>query len=137
MVRTLEFFRRLPYRRSCERVTDEAGAYYVCAYPELSGLMADGSTRAEAFHNGETAFDDYIRARLAWGDEIPVPAAVKGKLDALVVSMGLEPVYIGPLTSEPDREFAAQERFVTPEPAPSSASASQYLRSQKELEPAA
>lgn len=137
MVRTLEFFRRLPYRRYCERVTDEAGAYYVCTYPELSGLMADGSTRAEAFHNGEIAFDDYIRARLDWGDEIPVPAAVKGKLDALAESMEQVPYYIGPLTGEPDRDFAAQERFVTPELGPSSASSAQYLRAQKELEPAA
>lgn len=77
MDRTLDFYRRQPYRRVIERVTESDGTYFICTYPELPGLMADGGSRSEAFHNAEEAFDDYIAARLNWNEDIPLPAAVR------------------------------------------------------------
>lgn len=70
---TLDDYRALPYRPTCERVNDESGTYFVCQYPDLPGLSADGVTRAEAVHNGQLAFDDFIRALLEWGETIPLP----------------------------------------------------------------
>lgn len=67
-------YQRLPYARTTERVDDEDGAYYVCRYPDLPGLSADGATQHEATWNAERAFDDYILARLHFGDPIPEPA---------------------------------------------------------------
>jgi predicted RNase H-like HicB family nuclease len=69
-------YRALPYRRVVERIEDSpAEVYYVCRYPELPGLMADGLTALEAQRNGAAAFDDYIRAQLHWGLPIPEPEA--------------------------------------------------------------
>ena len=66
-------YRRLPYTRTTERVDDEDGVYYVCRYPDLPGLSADGLTPHEAKRNAELAFDDYILARLHFNDPIPEP----------------------------------------------------------------
>lgn len=77
MDRTIDFYRRQPYQRAIERVTEPDGTYFICTYPELPGLLADGASRSEAFHNAEEAFDDYIAARLNWNEDIPLPAAVR------------------------------------------------------------
>lgn len=66
-------YRLLPYRRVIERVSDESGTYYVCSYPALPGLFADGETPAHARRNAALAFDDYISAQLEWGVDIPRP----------------------------------------------------------------
>ncbi len=74
----LERYRALPYKRRVDRVTDEKeGTYFLCSYPELPGLAADGETRAEAVKNAQEAFDDYVLARLHWGDPIPEPEEAK------------------------------------------------------------
>src|SRR3989304_8242709 len=70
---SLEYYRALPYCRVVERVSGDEGLYYVCRFPELQGLAADGSTPVEAVKNAADAFDDYITALLAWGHEIPLP----------------------------------------------------------------
>ena len=69
----LKKYKVLPYKRRIEKVTDQEGTYFICRYPELPGLMADGETRAEAIKNAQDAFDDYIAARLHWGEVIPEP----------------------------------------------------------------
>lgn len=69
----LSRYRRLPYKRRLDKETDEEGTYFVCRYPELPGLFADGKTRSEAIRNADEAFDDYILARLSFEDPIPKP----------------------------------------------------------------
>ena len=73
----LKKYRVLPYKRHVEKVTDAEGTYFVCQYPELPGLAADGGTRAEAVKNAQDAFDDYISARLHWGEQIPEPQGAR------------------------------------------------------------
>ncbi|MBI4545829.1 MAG: type II toxin-antitoxin system HicB family antitoxin [Gemmatimonadetes bacterium] len=75
---TLKKYRMMPYKRRVEKVTDEReGTYFVCRYVDLPGLAADGETRAEAVKNAEAAFDDYILARLHFGDPIPEPEGAR------------------------------------------------------------
>lgn len=71
--RDLAYYRSLPYIRKVEKVRDGEDVYFVCRYPELPGLAADGDTRAEAVKNAADAFDDYIGARLHFADPIPEP----------------------------------------------------------------
>lgn len=81
--RELRRYRSLPFKREVKPVRDESGAYFVCRYPELPGLSADGVTRAEAVKNAEEAFDDYIRIRSRRGDLPPLPAGARRVLRAL------------------------------------------------------
>jgi len=71
-------YRALPYSREIERVTDDDGTYYVCRFPDLPGLVADGDTPLEAANNANQAFDDFILALLKWGHEIPEPQRIIG-----------------------------------------------------------
>lgn len=67
-------YRSLPYKRKVEKVVDpKEGTYFICRYPDLPELAADGENRAEAIKNAEEAFDDYILARLHFGEPIPEP----------------------------------------------------------------
>ena len=50
---------------------------FIAEAPELSGCMADGSTRLEALKNIETVIDEWIETAAALGREIPEP---KGRL---------------------------------------------------------
>lgn len=72
----LAALRRLPYRRTVELVTEDDGQrYYVARFPELGGgVMTDGATRAEALHNLDSLFDDFMRAMIEWGEPIRLPA---------------------------------------------------------------
>lgn len=80
----LASYRILPYRRTVERIIDEDGTYFVCRYPELPGLSADGMSPAEARRNAALAFDDYILAQLEWGLEIPRPTGADRVVNALI-----------------------------------------------------
>lgn len=107
----LEHYRSLPYKRRVERIVDEVeGTYYVCSYAELPGLLADGETRAEAIKNGDEAFDDYIEARLHFGDLIPEPAGADRVARAMAVSERIaatasEGIQLGELVVEIKKAF--------------------------------
>ncbi len=76
MADDLQFYRALPYKRVLSRVSDESGDYWVCRFPEIPGLFAEGDTRPAAVHNAFEAFDDTISVLLEIGHEVPMPRRV-------------------------------------------------------------
>lgn len=74
-IRTVEFYKRLPYTLRTEPVRDSNGEnYWTAEYLELRGCKTDGKTEAEAVANVQELFDDYISMRIESGAEIPEPA---------------------------------------------------------------
>jgi predicted RNase H-like HicB family nuclease len=102
----LRLYRTLPYRRELERVIDdEDGTFYICRYPELPGVVADGATAAEARRLADMAFDNYILAQIEWGFSIPKPPGAERveeaqrQLDAARAAMSTKEVEPLPATS--------------------------------------
>ena len=79
MALQLRDYRRLPYLRTVTMVSDESGDYWVCGFPEIPGLFADGDSRQDAVNNAFSAFDDMIEALIEVGREIPLPARVAAR----------------------------------------------------------
>ena len=76
--KTLDFYRQQPYRRIISRVEETDGSvYFVVTCADLPGFMAHGSSPIEANISADGAFDDYIEARLEWGDPVPTPSVVR------------------------------------------------------------
>ena len=74
MMKTLEYYRLLPYRIYVEPRMDSDGTYYwIAEYPDLRGCKTEGVTRAAAVANVQQLFDEYIAARLEVTENIPEP----------------------------------------------------------------
>jgi len=72
--RTLEDYKRLPYKLYLEPVSDSDGSnYWTAEYIELRGCKTEGTTEADAVANLQELFDDYIIAKIESDAEIPVP----------------------------------------------------------------
>jgi predicted RNase H-like HicB family nuclease len=85
-VRKLEYYRLLPYTRLAEPVEEDGGQrYWVASVAELPGCKTDGDSLAEAMANLNSAFDDFIAARLEWNQAIPEPPGAR----AVVATTGV------------------------------------------------
>lgn len=74
MIKTLEYYRRLPYTLHTEPASDSSGEnYWTAEYIELHGCKTDGDTEAEAVANVQELFDEYISVHLENNMEIPEP----------------------------------------------------------------
>jgi predicted RNase H-like HicB family nuclease len=74
MNKTVRYFRRLPYRRLVERVSESDGSsYFVARIAEIPAIRIDGADREEALLKLDEVFDDFIAAMIENGDEIPEP----------------------------------------------------------------
>ena len=75
-----EYYRRLPYRRRLRIEEDEGGKeYFVAFIDDLPGVEADGADPAAARAHLMDTFEDYIKAMLEWGEEIPEPQLWPGE----------------------------------------------------------
>lgn len=73
-MKTLDYYRRLPYRRRVRIQKEDSGdVYFIAFIEELPSVESDGDTPIEALQGLQAAFDDYIEAALEWGTEIPEP----------------------------------------------------------------
>ena len=83
-IKTIEYYRRLPYTLRAEPARDSDGNdYWTAEYLELRGCKTDATTEAEAIANQQELFDDYISARLETKTEIPEPAPLSGAVEDL------------------------------------------------------
>ena len=72
--KTVDYYKRLPYKIRVEPMTDNDGnQYWIADIPDLRGCKTDGITRAEAIVNLHELFDEYIEARLEVDSDIPEP----------------------------------------------------------------
>jgi len=72
--RSVEDYKRLPYRLYLEPVCDSDGSkYWTAEYIELRGCKTEGETEAEAVANLQELFDEYILAKIESNAEIPIP----------------------------------------------------------------
>jgi len=75
MTKNARFFRRLPYHRVTERVTDSDGlTYFIARVLEIPSMRIDGESREEALLKLDEIFDDFIEAMIQAGDQIPEPS---------------------------------------------------------------
>lgn len=77
-MKDISYYRKLPYTRRARLVEDDGEAYFVAFVEELPALEIDAPTREEAFLRLDEMFDDYVRAQIEWGDDIPEPAPWPG-----------------------------------------------------------
>ena len=70
-----EHYRRLPYRRRARlEIGSDGKNFWVAWIDELPGCQIDAPTKAEAYRKLDELFEDYIAAKLEWGDKVPRPA---------------------------------------------------------------
>ena len=75
MIKNARYYRRLPYHRVAERVTDGNGSiYFVARVLEIPSIRIDGESREEALLKLDEIFDDFVEAMIQAGDEIPEPS---------------------------------------------------------------
>lgn len=121
MAKTPEYYRRLAYTRRVRLAQDERGPHFVAFIDELPGVEAGGATDVEARAALAHAFEDYIEAMLAWGEEIPEPtpwpqsAGLHPSADfatAPVTIVSMSGVVIGALESPPSVDVLEKYRAV-------------------------
>ena len=72
--KTLEYYKRLPYRLHAYPMQDSDDSnYWIAEYVELRGCKTDGLTEGEAIVNVQELFDEYILDRIENQVEIPEP----------------------------------------------------------------
>ncbi len=88
-LRTIEYYRRLPYTLYREPLQDEDGEkYWTAEFVELRGCKTEGITEAEAISNLQELFDDYIATLLERDLEIPEPPKILSEvreIDAVIL----------------------------------------------------
>ena len=81
-MKTLEYYRRLPYTMYCEPQGNSDGSLcWVAEYLELRGCKTDGIGEAEAIASLQELFDDYISTLLEEGVEIPEPQHLSSTIE--------------------------------------------------------
>jgi predicted RNase H-like HicB family nuclease len=83
-IKTLGYYKRLPYTLYAEPKRDSDGSnYWTAEYLELRGCKTDGDTEAEAVANLQELFDEYISAHVENNMEIPEPAPLPPAVEEL------------------------------------------------------
>lgn len=78
MMKTLEYYKHLPYTLRVEPLSDSDGSkYWIAEYIELRGCKTDGLTEGEAISNLHELFDEYIVTQIERNIEIPEPARIQ------------------------------------------------------------
>ena len=87
-MKTLDYYRQLPYRVHSEIIQEPDGSrYWIAEYVDLRGCKTEGKTQAEAIHNVQELFDEYISERLKLGHEIPEPAVIHHLIPSIEVEV--------------------------------------------------
>ena len=74
MMKTLDYYMKLPYRMEIVPDTDEGG--YAVSFPELPGCLSCGETIAVAFANAEDAKKAWLEAAIEEGIPISEPDSI-------------------------------------------------------------
>ncbi|MFH0990005.1 MAG: hypothetical protein V1799_08320 [bacterium] len=113
MARTLEYYRRLPYRMQIDRVQDSDGSkYWTAEYIELRGCKADGPTELDAISNLHEVFDEYILTQIENGISTPEPAQVPLIVDSIWLKPWKETSFLMPTPPGVDTDKTGSEAAI-------------------------
>lgn len=72
-MKTVEYYKSLPYNFIIQHMSDESGNYYYGRILELDGCQSTGDTFDETYENLQEALEGYIETKLENGFAIPEP----------------------------------------------------------------
>ena len=70
---TIDDYRKLPYTRRVERLTEDGEVYFVAYVAEIPWIRIDGGSPEEALLKLSETFDDCVQTMLDAGDHVPTP----------------------------------------------------------------